>query len=182
MVEIPLKFEQQIAEMRRVYDAYGLWHRSPTDGMIALRDNDDFFVSQTKTDKTTMDAGDFSLITNISPVTNEVIFAGAKIPTSDVEFFIALQQLPDFSYAAHFHHAETTRGSKFDTYDTGEVIEYGRFESAKKIVKAMHRIHRKALRLREHGWVFFGNNPNELEEFVSNELNISKILLKSKKL
>jgi hypothetical protein len=167
------KHTEDITDAQRIFREYGLWHRSPTDGMLAFRTDQGYLISQTKTDKSSMTPDDFSLVTSMSPATNEVTYTGKKVPSSDVEFFGALDALP-YSMAIHFHHNATTRNPRFSAHVSENVIEYGRFESSELILKEVERTGSNSLLLKEHGWVWFGESINMFESFVTNDLGIQK--------
>lgn len=166
----------EIEEARKVYKKYGLWHRSETDGAVALRTDRGCLVTQTKTDKTTMTPDNFSLVHSYSEGENSVTFTGEKIPTSDVEIIAALDRLEKYKMAVHFHHNGVTRGNKFSENITAENIEYGRFESADKIVTEMERIGEDWIIIKEHGVLWFGNSIIDFERFVVETLGIAKSL------
>lgn len=164
-----------ILSMQQLMKTYGLYHRSPTDGMVGMKTKEGLLVSQTQTDKTIMTPQNFSLVTALSPEANQVYYAGQKIPSSDVEFMGALDALP-YRMAIHFHHNPTVRNEAYASYRSHDVIDYGRFGSTTKVVASLqHRENDSVALLKNHGWVWFGDTMEVFETFVHEELGIAKV-------
>lgn len=171
--------EQDIEEIRSIMGKYGLYHRSKTDGAVVVRTEEGWLVSQTKTDKTSLRPEEFSLVLSADKDANKIRFEGSKLPSSDcpelVEALGMLESSEKEVLAIHFHHNETTRGTRFLSHTTRKALEYGRFESGAKIVQEFGRMNSNWIILREHGILWVGKSPEEFEKFVSETLGINAI-------
>lgn len=173
-----------VYDLSRIYDEYGLWHRSTTDGAFMVHTSQGWLTTQTKTDKTMAGIGNMSLVRDYSPLHNSVAYVGDKLPSSDVpEFLVAgdymrevMRRHKDIKLVAHFHHNPTTRSNAFPEIRTAKNIEYGVFESGPEIIQQWRkRINQYGMILKEHGVLWVGSTTQELEDFVRNYLKVKPI-------
>lgn len=162
-----------ITELRRIFSEYKLWHRASTDGAILINHEDNLLVSQTQSSKSMIVPKRFSLVTGTVEVFNQLSFAGERLPSSDSPELVELienikedgeMEVPQL--ILHFHHPTLTRSGKFPEYTTKDEIEYGRFESGRKIYKELKSKQTNWLILKNHGFIWLGNTPEEFEQFV----------------
>ena len=174
------EYQETIEQLRSLYDTQGLWHRDRTDGALMMRTDRGFLVSQTKTDKTTMTAEQFSVVDGWDVGMNEVSYAGSKIPSSDAPEFLVFAELlaqkgNTPTLFIHFHHNGTTRGDRFREYVTSMKIEYGQFFSGTQIFEEAERVGGQWLILREHGILWWGDTVEEFEDFIIRTLKFLQV-------
>lgn len=168
-----------IEYIRKLYDIYHLWHRDATDGAVLIRTDSGYLISQTKTDKTVMRADDFSFVTDFNEEERIVYYSGKKIPSSDGPEYLVLSKLFEKKgvspkYIIHFHHNESTRGDIFTNHCTSRKIEYGQFSSGYKIFDEITQIRDNWLVLLEHGILWWGDELQSFETFLTDTLKLSK--------
>jgi len=168
------EYEDDIEVIRTLYKKYCLWHRASTDGAVAIQTKKGVLVSQTRTGKNSMTTENFSLVTGFFAETNQIIYSGNKIPSSDSpEFLVFLnffKQRP--KYLIHFHKNEVIRNPKFEEHLTKEKIEYGKFESGEKMFRELNQAFSNSLLLREHGIVWWGDELSAFTKYVEVDLGI----------
>lgn len=153
-LDTPIKnFFQDIS---RIYADYKLYHRSPTDGFISVRHGTGFYITATKTDKSTLDLGRISYVHHYDEASNTLFYSGNYLPSSDVvEAAMVYRDNPSLNALIHTHASDLyTRNPDFKSKIKVGRGSYGIPELGRQINQIIKEYYNDFIILEEHGEVF----------------------------
>lgn len=152
--------EESARYFQQAYEAYArfrLYHRSPTDGYVALRKGDGFLITATKTSKLMWDPERISFVHGFDEDSNIIEFSGSFLPSSDsVEAAIIYKKIPSIRTLVHTHASDRfTRNPKFAKFIEVPRLPYGEPELGRSIAAAIANRGSGMTIMDDHGEVFF---------------------------
>lgn len=161
-----------------IYRNYSLFHRSHMDGYFAIRINNCFAITATKTDKIDMDIERISLIHEYEESTNTIKYSGKFLPSSDsVELAIICNLLPQFNAIIHSHASDKfTRNKNWEKQTRVPPLPYGEAQLGYSLAQALDSSTDGFVIMEEHGEVFADSDWPKLIEKVSHYCQLSSQL------
>ncbi len=159
-VELPTPIANYFRAASRAYDDEHLYLRAPTDGYIAARHGDGFFITATRTSKVDLDLQRVSFIHGYDRLSNELTFSGPFLPSSDaVEAAIVLDARPDIAFLLHTHASKLfTRNPVYRSRVVVPQLPYGEPELGDAIVSGLEQVGDGFIIMEEHGDIFAGSS------------------------
>lgn len=156
----------------KIYDNYQLFHRSDSDGYFAIRVNDGFLITATKTQKTKLDLDRIVFVHSFDQNSNLIHYSGKYLPSSDsVEAAMVFDNLPEVQNIVHVHASSRfTRNPLFRERVTVPPLPYGEIPLGKSLIRALKDSSDGFIIMEEHGEVFAGKNyyfENDLSKIIS---------------
>ncbi|MCD5327527.1 class II aldolase/adducin family protein [Chromobacterium piscinae] len=139
-----------------VYRRHHLYLRAPSDGYFAIRTNDGFLITATKTNKANLDLRRVSKVTHFDPDRNEITYSGEFLPSSDaVEAAVIFASCPAVSCLLHTHASRLfTRNPRYRDHVTVPVLPYGDQRLGHAVSQSIRDQGRSFVIMEEHGEVF----------------------------
>ena len=170
---------EHIRRERQLRNQYSFWHRAPSDGCSVHIVDNGFLITQTSTDKTTITPEQYSYMP-FKGIRGSYQYSGTKMPTSDIEAILLLQELNSRTTNArhlfHAHHENITQNPYFSEKVTEKFVPYGREESAEILLeefvglRALDDLEKNGLGwviAKDHGIFAVYRSITDLETFVS---------------
>lgn len=161
----------------KIFADYKLYHRSLSDGFIALRCGNGFFITATKTNKHPLDLTRISYVHYYDENRNELIYSGEFLPSSDVvEASFVFRDNPQINGLVHTHASDLfTRNHQFANKIKVGLSSYGIPELGKEINKVIAEYYDDFIILQEHGEVFALTEsnvtmPNKMRDILENTI------------
>lgn len=148
---------------REAFDAFArfrLYHRSPTDGYVALRRGSGFLITATKTSKLAWDPERISYVHGFDESLNAVEYSGPFLPSSDaVEASVIYDRLPSISALVHTHASDRfTRNPVFAGFIQVPRLPYGEPELGRRLAAVIAGQSCGMVIMDDHGEVFYSTD------------------------
>ncbi|OGB83127.1 hypothetical protein A3F66_01715 [candidate division TM6 bacterium RIFCSPHIGHO2_12_FULL_32_22] len=155
-----------------LYEKWNLYHRSSTDGYFAIRSNNGFFITATKTNKVNLDFIRISFVHSYDEKNNVLEFSGEYLPSSDaVEASIVFKNLPNVSSIIHTHASDLfTRNISFSDRVLVPRLPYGEPDLGYAIVKALNAVSDGFIIMDNHGEIF-ANYESTSHSFLEHKIS-----------
>ena len=155
-VDLSIDETRYFTHMSLLIKKYHLYHRSLTDGFIALRRGNDFLVTCTKTKKYPLDLRRISLVKDYHRESNRLDYIGTYLPSSDVvEASEVFKHNPHITALVHTHASEHfTRNKNYQHKIAVARGSYGIPELGDEINNVIDKFNDDFLILDEHGELF----------------------------
>ena len=158
--DLPSKIKMFFQESAYLYETHQMYHRSSSDGYFAHRSQNGFFITSTKTCKTTkMDRDRISEVLDYNEIKNVISYRGKYLPSSDaVEAAILFNTHPDIMNIIHTHDSyRFTRNQQIiKKYKAVDFLPYGEKELGYALSKEVLNGY-KFIIMKEHGEIFLGD-------------------------
>lgn len=157
---MPEHIASYFRQASQVYASEKMYLREPTDGYLAARHGDGFFITATRTNKVDLDPARISYVHSYDRGTNELVYGGAYLPSSDsVEAAIVLDACSEIDVLLHTHASKLfTRNPAFRSRVVVPPMAYGEPELGDALVSGMAEVGDGFVIMAEHGDVFAGGS------------------------
>ncbi|MFO1151165.1 MAG: class II aldolase/adducin family protein [Alsobacter sp.] len=171
--------QKYFSEASRIFEREGLYLRAPSDGYIALRRDNGFLITATRTDKVGLDLDRISWVRVYERSTNRLFYEGAYLPSSDsVEAAVLLAAKPDIQSLIHTHASRLfTRNPAYVNRILVPALAYGEPELGDALVSAIPSSQADFLIMKDHGEIFAGADPIGLLDFISDACRVARATL-----
>jgi len=170
--------QQYFLELSKMYTEYHLYHRSPSDGFFAARYGDGFFITASKTNKSSLSLDRISYIHDYDENENILSYSGNFLPSSDgVEATIVFMNNPAINSIVHTHASDFfTRNEAYKSKIKVGIASYGIPQLGYDICKVAKDHYDDFLIMEEHGELFLLSGLgvaaiNKFNEIIQRELS-----------
>ena len=170
-VDLTPKEIEYFSQVSMMFKNFTLYHRSLSDGFIALRRGEGFLITCTKTYKYPLDLTRISFVQDYDRENNILSYRGKYLPSSDVvEASVVFKNNPDITAIIHTHASEHfTRNPEYRHKIGVGKNSYGIPELGDLINGVIDQYRDDFLILEEHGEFFnFVGNIDEVCHKMSN--------------
>lgn len=168
-VALPADVLAYFKSASRLIGEEALYLRSSTDGYIAMRGEDGFYITATFTDKVEFDPERIVLVHGYDRADNTIAYSGAYLPSSDaVEAAIMFESIGGIQSILHTHASHLfTRNPRYADRVLVPQLSYGEPALGEALVAALTRVDDGFVIMEQHGEVFAGmDSPSSLIDSV----------------
>lgn len=157
-VALPARVRKFLLAASALYAREELYLRAPTDGYIAARSGNGFFITATQTSKVDLDLARVSFVEAYDSTSNVLTYRGAFLPSSDaVEAALVFETHRATGLLLHTHASKFfTRNPAFRARVLVPQLPYGEPALGHALCDALARVADGFVIMEEHGEVFAG--------------------------